>query len=139
MKIVISGDYGEPGASKCLWPIQKRLNEIFEKKMAGDYATNVKELSVVLRVSGEIKDFGAEGAERLRVLKGGSEITIDLVIPRDSWCGKSEEVLKGMVVDRIGMSLRKMIFHIQKKNGLIDDGKLNADIERAISCLGDIC
>ena len=37
MKILISGQYGEPRASDIFWPMQKKLNECFDRNIQEGY------------------------------------------------------------------------------------------------------
>lgn len=134
MKIVVSGDYGEPKASKLLWPMQKKLNQCFERHIEGDYFNAISELSVVFRVSGMVTDFGSPGPDQLKFLKGGSEITIDFVISRESWFGVPEKTLKNFVARGMRECLTFMQSAAEKKDGTARRKKFNVDFESALSC-----
>lgn len=87
--ITICAQYGGPKAGDNIRPLAIRLNEYFDQHPPSNYFSGVKKLSIILRVSGSVTDFGHEGPERLRYLKKSDEITIDFTIPESAWTGKS--------------------------------------------------
>jgi hypothetical protein len=134
MLIQVSGEYAGSKSRRLIWPIQKNLNDCFKAMLGNSYSDRLAELSIVLRVSGEHFDFGPAGPDRLKGLKGGVEVTIDLVIARTSWSGTSGEDLMGFVVAGVRECLNLMIAWAQEADDDLDGKRLNADIELALAC-----
>ena len=128
ISILISGQYGDPKADKNIWPVQKRLNDLFEKRLTENNNSSELLFSVVLRVSGKITDFRGDGPERIQFAKKDSEITIDYVIPEMKWRNVDPAEIEYIVVNGVFESLELLIEkaeslnHIDRKNIL--DGEL---------------
>jgi Ankyrin repeats (3 copies) len=85
----MAAQYGGPTGNEALWPLHYRLNKYFEALGNPDPAGLPIEYSVVLRVSGSLVDYGGEGPERMKVKVKARDLTMDLVIPKVRWQGKS--------------------------------------------------
>ena len=133
MKIQISGQYGDPKADDIYWPIQKKLNDCFKKYLLGSYFQTIALLSIVFRVSGKVRDFGAEGPERMKYIKKRAEITIDLVFPEHSWRGIDKAVIMQDVASGVLDCVRLMREKAESLGELKNWEELNSDIEKAIA------
>ena len=96
--IQFGSENGSTQAGKAIFPLQKKLNSIFfesdeERSLFNDFDF----LSIVFRVSGKNKNFGFEGAERLKKSRGRRTLTIDLSIPENRW-KESESMEFGMYI-----------------------------------------
>ena len=121
----VSAQYGDPKASDIIFPIQKSLNQFFGSEMDEVYLKGVDKLSVVLRVSGKIRDFGAEGPERLKCLKKDKEITIDLAVPESAWRGKRPEDVKSYLRNGFEKSVALLLQRAEKEKWVVDRSKVD--------------
>lgn len=133
MKIQISGQYGDPKADDLFWPLQKNLNDCFNKHLVQVYFNTLVMFSIVFRVSGKIRDFGSEGPERMKYIKKESELTVDLVFTEASWRGADKSVFEAHVVDGVRECLRMMLDKSDSLNELTDINSFKIDVEKAIS------
>jgi hypothetical protein len=133
MNLQISGQYGEPAADAALWPMQKRLNTLFDRHLVGHYLSNLQKLSIALRVSGKTQDFGNEGPERLKHSKKHEEVTIDLVIPEARWRGVPADLLKTYLTDGIRRGFEKLLDKSRALGELTDEPGLRRDFDRAMN------
>ncbi len=133
MMIQIGGQYGDPRADDLFWPLQKKLNECFDKYLIGVYFNTLMMFSVVFRVSGKVRDFGSEGPERMKFIKKDYEITIDLVFTEASWRGVDKGILKQSVANGIQECLSMMLDKAAALNEINNLDAFNTDVEKAIS------
>lgn len=133
MKIQISGDYGEPRADDLFWPLQKKLNDCFNKQMTGVYFNALVMLSIVFRVSGKVLDFGSEGPEKLKHIKKDSELTIDLVLPQTFWRGVDQRKLKSNIAVSLQVCINLMLDKAKQLNEIKNLEGFRRDLEKAIS------
>ncbi|MHB9839202.1 hypothetical protein Q8F57_030730 [Paraburkholderia terrae] len=97
--IEISGQYGDPQCAPLFFPLQRELNDLFKKYCVDDYFVSLEKISIIFRISGEITDFEGDGPERFKFIRKGSEFTIDFVVPKFKWMGKSEIELRLLIND----------------------------------------
>jgi hypothetical protein len=132
MNIQISGHYGDPKADNLFWPIQKSLNDCFTKHIIGVYFNALSLFSIVLRVSGKVRDFGSDGPGRMKHLKKNSEITIDMVFAENFWNGTDSENLKAGVAEGIRECIRLMIERAEVIGEIKDVECFKSDVRKAI-------
>ena len=132
MKIQISGQYGEPRASDIFWPMQKKLNECFEKNIKGGYLKTILKFAIGFRVSGKLCDFQSQGAERLRYLKKTNALTVDLVFSESQWSSADLDELKKVIVIGVLKCLDLMIVKSEKLGELVEREALLSDIEKSL-------
>lgn len=72
-------------ARRLIFPLQRELNQELGEISTTDYFRTIERLTVVFRISGDARDYGGDGPERLRYIKRENELTADLVIPADKW------------------------------------------------------
>lgn len=133
MNIIISGQYGDPKASRVFWPMQKKLNDTFEKYIKDDYFHNLIELSIVFRVSGKISNFKGDGPEKMKYLKSEPSITIDLTFPESAWRDVDRDTIKLKIVNGINSCFLLMLEKAEKLGEIKDNDAIRNDIELAIS------
>lgn len=132
MKIAISGQYGDPIASKTFWPLQKKLNASFKTAITKEYFQLIKALAIGLRVSGDIQDFKSSGIERLKFLKRDKTLTIDLVYSKKEWTTPNNNSLEVDPTNKIRKCLELMIIEAKKIDTLSDEKQLISEIETAL-------
>ncbi|MGC3893445.1 hypothetical protein [Pseudomonas urmiensis] len=132
MKIAISGQYGDPNASKAFWPLQKKMNASFKTAITKEYFQLIKVLSIGLRVSGDIQDFKSSGIERLKFLKRDKILTIDLVYSKNEWITLNNNSLEVDLTNKIRQCLELMIVEAKKIDTISDEKQLISEIEIAL-------
>lgn len=132
MEIQISGQYGDPQADDMFWPLQKRLNDCFEKYIVNDYFESITKLAIVFRASGKMWDFESQGAECLRYLKKTNALTIDFVFTELQWSNADMAELKKIIAQGTIECLELMIGKSVKLGELADKGALLSDIEKSL-------
>ena len=132
MKILISGQYGEPRASDVFWPMQKKLNECFDRNIQEGYLKNITKFAIGFRVSGKLCNFKSQGAERLRYLKKTNALTVDLVFSESQWSSADLDELKKVIVIGVLKCLDLMIVKSEKLGELVEREALLSDIEKSL-------
>ena len=133
MMIQISGDYGDPQADDTFWPIQKSLNDSFNKHILSEYFKTIVMFSIVFRVSGKVHDFGSEGPELMKHIKKDFEITMDLAFPESCWRGVDKRELKVGVADGVRKCLGLMLEKAREIGEVEDSEGFKNDVEITIS------
>ena len=133
INIVISGQYGDPRSDKHIWPIQKLLNDLFKSNLTEDNNESNLTFSVVLRVSGKVRNFGGEGPERFEYLRTDSTLAVDLVIPEIKWQGIEPQVIEQTVVYGVHECIKLLIEEADSINLLDQKLKLISEIESTIN------
>lgn len=130
MLIEVSGQYGDPKVSKLFWPLQKKINECFDRCVGGEYFKSLSKIAVGLRVSGEIWKFSPEGPGKLRYNRKSNIITIDLVFLESQWKGVDlDKIVKeievgmrqcfGLVIEK-----SKSVGELKDESGFFEDVEL---------------
>lgn len=132
MKIQISGQYGDPGADKIFWPIQRQLNRAFEARLSDGYFRTITLLTVAFRVSGKAQDFKTRGPERLKMYFKQAYITMDLVYSRDAWEGTAATELRKTIARDIHTCIAMMVERAKSRDEVVDEARLLFDVDRAL-------
>ena len=133
ISIQISGQYGDPRADKEIWPIQKQLNDLFEKNLSPENNRSKLMLSIVLRVSGKVRDFGGDGPELLKYLKKDSEVTVDYVIPESKWRRVGRTEIKRNLIKEIFACLELLVEKAETLNLLSQKEILIGEIKNVFN------
>jgi hypothetical protein len=132
--IEISAEYGEPKASKRLWPIHHTLNRLFEEHLRGNYfAKGLCKLGIVLRVSGRVQEFAGEGPERVRYFPPECLITLDLVIPEVRWKAAELPELNDYLEEQVRKSFALLVDFAVSRSLIADQRALQNDFEKAMA------
>ena len=131
--IQISAQHGDPKTPEIIWLSHKKLNDLFEKIMPGQYFATVTILSIILRVSGKITDFGGEGPDRLRYIKRENEITIDLVIPEENWRGANSESIRRYIVGGVADCFDLLVGKAETIGEILDIDILRNDFNKVMA------
>ncbi len=135
--IEISAQYGDPKAADKIWPLHRKLNELFEAYAGNKYFRTVEKLTIVLRVSGRVRDFGREGPERLKFLKRDKELTVDLVIPDERWRDTSNDEFRRYLTEAVQAALLRLVDVARQKGELIQPDVLTSDLRKVMSAFQD--
>lgn len=128
----ISAQYGDPKATDVFWPFHRSLNQEFESVDAEEYFETLTCLSIVLRVSGAVRDFEAEGVERLKKVRGTPELTVDLAVPENRWKGVDGEAFAAYLRTGIEAACEALIVKAEQAGEVKDPEKLRATLRAGI-------
>lgn len=132
-KFSLPGEFGGIGSSLYHMSHAIRLVKLFKEHMQGDYLKTIDEFCVILRVSGDVTDYGGDGPELLRYQKKSRYIKVDFVIPESKWRGRSPEFIKNNFCNGIRECFRLMVERAEKAKELIDKQKLIDDFEKSMA------
>lgn len=104
--------------------LRKLLSEHCRKKYAP-----IREIAPILRISGEIADYGAERNENLKFNKRESYVTIDVVVPKSAWTGMEERPLRAYLVTRVVSGIWACAAYLRIKSLPVEDSVLARDLE----------
>ena len=131
--IQISGQYGDVICGDVFGPMHGRLNEIFESSMRQDYGTKVTMLCIILRVSGELWDFGTAGPERLFYRRKGKYLEIDLAIPRRAWEERPLKHVRQELADGLRATFAVLKERLVRTDKKADIEAWETDFERCLN------
>ncbi|EPB0201871.1 hypothetical protein ACQ9T7_004527, partial [Vibrio parahaemolyticus] len=116
MKIIqFSGQYGGGGNTE-VPRLQRRLNAIFFADSNDQFSLSpIEYFSIVFRVSGPVRDFGYEGPERLKKVRGKNIITIDFSIPEARWKTLSGVKLRKYLAEGIEECFIQLLTRAEKQ------------------------
>lgn len=132
-RVELSAQHGDLESDAILWHLHKHLNELFLEHLERKYFESIERFSVVLRVSGDVQDFGGEGPERLQDLGDDQEVTIDLVIPKARWEGAPPAVLRRYLGEQLGYCFHRMKERAARVSEPISGTDFRADFEAVIA------
>ncbi len=112
--------------------MHRRLNEIFESRLRKDYGQKVNLLAIILRVSGELQDFGSEGPERLYYRRQGRYLEIDLAIPRDAWEEQPPDPVRIYLTGGLRAAFKSLKERLNKVDAVADVDAWEADFEACL-------
>ena len=92
-------------------------------------------LSIVLRVSGKVRDFGGDGPELLEYLKRDSEVTVDYVIPESKWRGVDGTEIKLNVIQGIFTCLELLVEKAESLDLLTHKEILTGEIKNVFNAI----
>jgi hypothetical protein len=118
-------------AGRKMAPLFVAFNQILRKYTNRSYCESIKEFSVILRVSGELGDFGFEGLKYLRRSRKNNYITIDAGIPQEHWKDASETHLKEYLANLVQKAVHCMIERLKKDKELVNEAQLWTDYDTA--------
>jgi len=113
--------------------MHKALNNVFffDPKLVG-YFKSVEFFILALRVSGKTKDFGGEGPEYLKKVRGKNLYAIDLTVPEDKWKDVPFDDLRLYMVESVKQCFELCVAKARAAIELRDEAKLRADFEAGI-------
>lgn len=131
-RITIGQQSGGPEDGGVKWA-KSHLYKMLQAHCKSDYCPAVDELSLVLRVSGALDDFGPEAIERIRRRRPDRYITADIVIPQSIWQGKTEFEIKEYLACRVRTALQLLAERLQKDKETVAFDVLFSETDNAIT------
>lgn len=132
--IRVGSQTGGREATKATDFIHHALNNVFffNSNLNG-YFVDVDFFVLALRISGASKDFGSEGPENLKKVRGKKYYTIDLVVPEECWKNKDFNLLKQYFLDGVSACFELLVAKSKKDGLLVDEKKLRFDFEEGLN------
>jgi hypothetical protein len=108
-----------------------RLRKLLEKHCNGPYSDEVKGFALILRIDGSLKQYGAEGVDRMRRRKKEEYITADICIPGRRWKGVSATEFSRYLAMAVQDALRTCVDYLRKQEVEVDERRLLLDYAEA--------
>jgi hypothetical protein len=131
-RITIGQQSGGPEDGGVMWA-KIHLYKLLQVHCISDYCRAIDELSLVLRVSGSLDDFGPEAIERIRRRRPDRYITAYIVIPQSIWQEKTEIELKRYLASRVRTSLQLLAERLKKDKEPVALDLLLSETDNAIT------
>jgi hypothetical protein len=131
--LLLPGQYGGGDSYKKIGHFHDRLFSLFRKYIVDNYLKTLSHLSIILRVSGPIADFGGDGPELLRFQKKDRYIKIELVIPQSKWDNVSPEEIKLSFTKGVCSCFHLLIQRAEKEGELLDKESFISDFNKCIA------
>ncbi len=113
--IVTSLDSGSSNAGNAFSSLYRELNERFAEVAPDAYSGEIDCLCPVLRVSGEVTDFGFRGFRALKLIRKLRVATFDVGIPMGEWEAKTPPELRQVVFHSIDGAVREAVAQLEKQ------------------------
>ncbi|HPH28499.1 MAG TPA: hypothetical protein PLA87_16735 [Pseudomonadota bacterium] len=125
--VIVGVQAGDVPASRSTDPHIRPLRKLLQAHCQGPYSPDVDELSLVMRIDGDIDHWEQEGTDRMRRSKKERYITIDIYVPRARWEGVSGLQIREYLVACVEEAFRKMIDKLQRDKVAVDGDALLRD------------
>lgn len=132
--VTIPAQYGGRHAHKKITNNSRNLRKLFDRYLAGNYFRTIRELCIILRVSGEMQDFKGEGPELFEYIEKDKCLKIDFAIPETRWKKVPVEEIKIYFIRGIIACTRILIEEAGKLNELTNENQFWCDFYQAVCC-----
>lgn len=112
--------------------IKVDLYKEFEKHCTSTFCESVNEYAPVIRVDGNITQFGEEEITRLRFAKKQKYITADIQVPESVWKPKSKNQIRDYIASKVRDSIVLFVERLKKDKLEINDLSLLGEVDKAI-------
>jgi hypothetical protein len=128
----MSAHLGGSKASAVYASIYLELNRCFLQHVSGVYSEEVTVFGFMLCVSGNIRDFGGDGIERLKRSKRQKSIDVDIVIPQHRWSDATPRERAEHLAQQVRDGVELMLKRLARDKVVVDLALLRGDLERAL-------
>ena len=104
-----------------------RLRNLLRSYCVGPYSQEVLGFALVLRIDGSLKQYGAEGTDRIRRNKKEKYIAADICIPERRWKEVSQREFDRYLASAVKAALETCTAYLKKQRVVIDVEKLLLD------------
>jgi len=104
-----------------------QLRRLLGKHCRGPYSDEVEGFALVLRIDGSIKQYHAEGVDRMRRHKKDKYLTADICIPEKRWKGVTEMGFRRYLSSAVKVSLETCAGYLKKQKVEVDLNRLLLD------------
>jgi hypothetical protein len=84
---------GDKAADNAVSPYYLRLRKSFAENCRRGYGADLRELSLVLRIDGDLWNWGKIGAADAK-FERGKRISVEIFMPENVWKGTSSDIVK---------------------------------------------
>jgi len=132
MSIISIG--GQSGGSKDggIKKIKVDLYKELGKTCLSTYCEAIEKYAPVLRVDGNIRQFGNEEITRLRFARKQRYITADIQIPESIWSSKTKNEIRDYIAQKVRESIVLFVARLKKEKFEVDEQALFRDIDAGI-------
>ena len=132
--IDFGAENGSTAAGNTIRPYVKKLFEIFyESQSSTDYFSDIEKFHIVFLVSGKNKDFGSEGIEGLKKVRGRPVIIVYFAIPQSRWDGAKESGFREYLANSVKDCFLALCDKASKSKSILDEARLQKDFETGMS------
>jgi hypothetical protein len=131
--INIAMDAGSGRAGSTISPIMQKLNENLDSQFTSEISTECEDISIVLRVSGDVHSFGFEGCEDPTYNKRERSIEVDIGIAQEQWESKSKEEITATLQKYLSSAIHSSYLLIETKGFLPDVSDIKSRIDTVFS------
>jgi hypothetical protein len=104
-----------------------QLRELLGKYCQGPYSDEVKGFALALRIDGSLKQYHAEGVDRMRRNKKDKYIAADICIPEARWKGVSAREFSRYLSSAVKSALQTCVAYLRKQKVEVDEHRLLLD------------
>lgn len=104
-----------------------QLRKLLAKYCNGPYSDEVKGFALVLRIDGSLKQYHAEGVDRMRRNKKDKYIGADICIPETRWKGVSAREFSRYLSSAVKSALQTCVAYLRKQKVDVDEQRLLLD------------
>jgi hypothetical protein len=104
-----------------------QLRKLLERYCQGPYSDEVEGFALVLRIDGSIKQYHAEGVDRMRRHKRDKYLGADICIPEKRWKGVPELEFRLYLSSAVKVSLETCAGYLKKQKVEVDFHRLLMD------------
>ena len=108
-----------------------QLRRLLAKHCLGPYSEEVLGFALVLRIDGSLKQYGAEGVDRIRRNKKDKYIGADICIPEKRWREVPEAEFNRYLAAAVKSALETCAAYLKKQKVLVDKESLLLDYAEA--------
>jgi hypothetical protein len=127
----MSAHTGGNKAHAAFGTMYRDLNGCFSQHASGTYAEDVSIMGFMLCASGNLRDFGGDGVERLKRRKKEKSIDVDIVIPQ-RWSDATPRERAEHLAQRVREGVELMLKRLARDKVVVDLVLLRGDLERAL-------
>lgn len=125
---------GSTDAGRTIRPYLKELFQIFyEDNSNTDYFSGIEKFHIAFLVSGKNKDFGSEGTEGLKKVRGRPVIIVYFAIPQSRWKDAKESVFREYLANSVRECFLALCEKARKTGSILDEKNLQKDFETGMA------
>jgi hypothetical protein len=130
-EIEVAGDFGGPAASDAVVPVFMRaMKPAGAKVPLHSLDSRIRQLSLLLRVSGEIGVFEGQPVENVKFARAREWVSIDILLWERDWQGKTNRQIAAVLARRV-RSVPAVLEPLMRKRKLaIDAAMLTDELDR---------
>lgn len=129
--VTVGVQTGDVPSAEATAPHTRAMRNLLQSHCRGPYSSEVDELSLVIRVDGDIWHWEKEGCDRMRRSKKERYITIDIYVPRNRWEGVDGIEIRNYLAACVEDAFRRMIGKLQRDEVPVNGQALMDDFDIA--------